>query len=145
MGNRETRAALFTVRDAEDAVVRFTLLLFAILIGIFLHEILLEKQAWRDALYTMLGSKPHALAWATGLTISMEGYIIMFTRLKDYQDRRKKRFAEAEAKGKAEGRVEGRSEVYQEIAEWNNRRLAAEARNETFTEPFPDPPEPPAN
>ena len=145
MGNRETRAVLFTVRDAEDAVVRFTLLLFAILIGIFLHEILLEKQAWRDALYTMLGSKPHALAWATGLTISMEGYIIMFTRLKDYQDRRKKRFAEAEAKGKAEGRVEGRSEVYQEIAEWNNRRLAAEARNETFTEPFPDPPEPPAN
>ena len=141
MGNRETRAALFTVRDAEDAVVRFTLLLFAILIGIFLHEILLEKQVWRDALYTMLGSKPHALAWATGLTISMEGYIIMFTRLKDYQDRRKKRFAEAEAKGKAEGRAE----VYQEIAEWNNRRLAAEERNETFTEPFPDPPEPPAN
>ena len=65
----------------------------------------------------------------------------MFTRLKDYQDRRKKRFAEAEAKGKAEGRAE----VYQEIAEWNDRRLAAEEQNETFTEPFPDPPEPPAN
>ena len=65
----------------------------------------------------------------------------MFTRLKDYQDRRRKRFAEAEAKGKAEGKAE----IYQEIAEWNNRRLAAEARNEPFTEPFPTPPEPPAN
>lgn len=145
MEHQETRSALFTVRDAEDALVRFTLLLFTILIGIFLHEILLSKQVWDEALYKMLASKPHALAWATGLTISMEGYIIMFTRLKDYQDRRRKRFDEAEAKGRAEGRTEGRAEVYQEIADWNNRRLAAEARNEPFTEPFPDPPEPPAN
>ena len=145
MENQETRSALFTVRDAEDALVRFTLLLFAVLVGIFLHEILLEKQAWRDALYTMLGSKPHALAWATGLTVSMEACIIMFTRLKDYQDQRRKRFAEAEAKGREEGKAEGKAEIYQEIAEWNNRRLAAEARNEPFTEPFPAPPEPPAD
>ena len=65
----------------------------------------------------------------------------MFSRLQDYRDRRKRRFYEAEAKGKAEGKAE----IYQEIAEWNNRRLAAEARNEPFTEPFPSPPEPPTN
>ena len=65
----------------------------------------------------------------------------MFSRLQDYRDRRKRRFDEAEAKGKAEGRTE----VYQEIAAWNSRRLAAEARNEPFTEPFPGPPEPPAD
>ena len=53
MEHQETRSALFTVRDAEDALVRFTLLLLAILIGIFLHEILLDKQVWRDALYTV--------------------------------------------------------------------------------------------
>jgi len=47
----------------------------------------------------------------------------MFTRIRDYQDPRKKRFAEAEAKGRTEGRTEGP----QEIAEWNNRSLAAEA------------------
>lgn len=140
MENAETRSALFTVRDAEDALIRFTLTLFAILVGIFLHEILIERQVWSDAVYTMLGSKPHALAWATGLTMSLEGGIIMFSRLQDYRDRRKRRFDEAKA--------EGRAEVYQEIAEWNgevaewnNRRLAAEARNEPFTEPFPDPPE----
>ena len=75
----------------------------------------------------------------------MEAFIIMFTRLKDYQDRRRKRFAEAEAKGREEGKAEGKAEIYQEIAEWNNRRLAAEARNEPFTEPFPAPPEPPAD
>ena len=65
----------------------------------------------------------------------------MFSRLQDYRDRRQRRFDEAEAKGRAEGRVE----AYQEVAEWNERRLAAEARNEPFTEPFPAPPEPPTN
>lgn len=145
MENTETRSALFTVRDAEDALIRFTLTLFAILIGIFLHEILLKARAWSDAFYTMLGSKPHALAWATGVTMSLEGGIIMFSRLQDYRDRRKRRFDEAEAKGRAEGKVEGRTEVYQEIAAWNSRRLAAEARNEPFTEPFPAPPELPAD
>lgn len=147
MENTETRSALFTVRDAEDALIRFTLTLFAILIGIVLHEILLKARAWEDAFYTMLGSKPHALAWATGVTMSFEGGMLMFSRLQDYRDRRKRRFDEAEAKGrtegKAEGKTEGRTEVYQQIAAWNSRRLAAEARNEPFTEPFPAPPEPP--
>lgn len=39
--------------------------------------------------------------------------------------------------GRAEGRVEGRAEAYREVAEWNQRRLAAEARGEKFTEPPP--------
>ena len=69
----------------------------------------------------------------------------MFSRLQDYRDRRRRRFDEAEAKGRAEGKAEGKAEAYREIAEWNERRLAAEARNEPFTEPFPAPPEPPTN
>ena len=44
---------------------------------------------------------------------------------------------EAEAKAKAEGLEQGRAEVYQQIAEWNERRKAAEARGEAFTEPPP--------
>ena len=71
----------------------------------------------------------------------------MFSRLQDHRDRRKRRFDEARAEGKAEGKAEGIAEgeakVYQELAEWNTRRLAAAARNEPFTEPFPSPPEPP--
>ncbi len=31
--------------------------------------------------------------------------------------------------------------VYREIAEWNSRRLNALARNEPFTELFPEPPD----
>lgn len=45
--------------------------------------------------------------------------------------------AEGKAEGKAEGRAEGRAEAYREMAEWNSRRLAAEARGEKFTEPPP--------
>ena len=141
MENTETRSALFTVRDAEDALIRFTFILFLILGGIVLHEIILEGRAWLDAVYVMLRSKPQALAWATGLTMSIEGGMIMFSRLQDYRDRRKKRFDEAKAEGKAEAYQE-LAEVHQELAAWNARRLAAEARNEPFTEPFPEPPDP---
>ena len=48
---------------------------------------------------------------------------------------------EAEAKAKAEGLEQGRAEVYQQIAEWNERRKAAEARGEPFTEPPPGMPQ----
>ena len=148
MANQETRPALFTVRDAEDALIRFTLTLFVILVGVFLHEIAIEGMTWNDAIYATLGSKSLALAWATGLTMSQEGYVIMFSRWKDYQDRRRRRFAEAKAEGKAEGKAEVYQEIAgwnQEIAAWNNRRPAAEARNEPFTEPIPSPPEPQAD
>ena len=77
----------------------------------------------------------------------------MFSRLQDYRDRRNRRFAEAREEGKAEGREEGKTEgieqgleqgkaeaeaqIYREIAAWDSRRKAAEARGEPFTEPPP--------
>ena len=53
--------------------------------------------------------------------------------------------AEAEEAAKAEGLEQGiekgieqgKAEAYQQIAEWNERRKAAEARGEAFTEPPP--------
>lgn len=45
--------------------------------------------------------------------------------------------SEGKAEGKAEGKVEGKAEVYQEIAAWDSRRKAAEARGEPFDEPPP--------
>ena len=62
----------------------------------------------------------------------------MFSRLQDYRDRRKRRLDEA----RAEGIAKGKAEAYREFAAWNARRLAAEARNEPFTEPFPELPNP---
>ena len=57
----------------------------------------------------------------------------MFQRLRDSLKREKERRAESEARGKAE--------VYQKVAEWNARRIAAEARGEQFTEPPSAPPQ----
>ena len=39
--------------------------------------------------------------------------------------------------GKAEGIEQGKAEVYQEIADWNTRRLAAAAQDLPFDEPPP--------
>ena len=62
--------------------------------------------------------------------------VIMLGHAKLFKDR-------IHAEGKAEGRAEGRAEVYQAVAEWNTRRLEAEARNQPFNEPPPIPPEQP--
>ncbi len=43
--------------------------------------------------------------------------------------------------GLEQGLEQGRAEVYQQIAEWNERRKAAEARGEPFTEPPPGTPQ----
>ena len=57
----------------------------------------------------------------------------MFQRIRDTL----KRERELKAQVSAEARVEGKAEAYREVAEWNRRRLAAEARGEEFTEPPP--------
>lgn len=40
-------------------------------------------------------------------------------------------------KEEREIKEQGRQEVYQEVSDWNSRRLEAEARGEPFTEPPP--------
>ena len=45
--------------------------------------------------------------------------------------------AQARARLRAEGRAEGRRETLAAVQEWNERRLAAEARGEPFDEPPP--------
>ena len=57
----------------------------------------------------------------------------MFQRIRDTL----KRERELKAQVSAEARAEGRAEVYQKVAEWNRRRIDAEARGEKFTEPPP--------
>ena len=48
---------------------------------------------------------------------------------------------EAVAEAEAKAKTEGKAEAYREIAAWNERRKAAEARGETFTEPPPGMPQ----
>ena len=64
------------------------------------------------------------LSVATLLTLIDEGIDIMFLR-RTREERRKQR-------------EEGYQQAIQEVSEWNNRRLEAEARGKTFTEPPPE-------
>ena len=51
---------------------------------------------------------------------------------------REKQREKAREEGREEGRVEGQDETNAVWRDWNERRLAAEANGETFTEPPPD-------
>ena len=135
--NKDKQAPMFTVRNAESAMVAFAIFAIASLATVFLHEILLKSKGVLEALYTIADNFPKIMSAATTLTFIEEGIDVMFQRLRDSLKREKELRAESEARGEARGKAE----VYQEVAEWNARRIAAEARGEQFTEPPPAPPQ----
>ena len=142
--NRDKRSSMFTVRNAENAMITFTILALFCFWVILFHEILIKNQRLVDALYSVARNISKIMSAATVLTIFEETIDIMFQRIRDTLKRERELkaevSAEARAEGKAEGKAEGRAEAYREIAEWNSRRLTAEARGEEFTEPPPGSP-----
>ena len=142
--NRDKRTSMFTVRNAENAMITFTILaLFCFLVVLF-HEILIKSQSFVDALYSVARNVSKIMSAATMLTIFAEAIDIMFQRIRDTLKKEKELKAQVSAEARAEGRAEGRAEAYREVAEWNRRRMAAEARGEKFTEPPPIPPQDPS-
>ena len=135
--NRNRQAPMFTVRNAEGAMVAFAIFAMASLATVFLHEILLKNKGFLEALYTIADNFPKIMSAATTLTFIEEGIDVMFQRLRDSLKREQKIRAESEARGEARGA----EKVYQEVAAWNARRMEAEARGEKFTEPPPAPPQ----
>ena len=121
--DNEKRSAVFTVRDAESAMLTFTVFAIAVVVGVFLHEIVLKRNSITDGLYAIAENVSEILSAATLLTLLHEGVDIMFLR-RTREERRK-------------NREEGYKQAIQDVSEWNNRRLAAESRGEPFTEPPP--------
>ncbi len=135
--DRDKRTTMFTVRNAENAMITFMIFAMFCLLFVLLHEILLKSQNFSDALYTIARNMSGIMATATMLTIFEEAIDIMFQRIRDTLKRERELKAQISAEARAEGRAEGRAEVYREVAEWNQRRIDAEARGEKFTEPPP--------
>ena len=135
--DKDKQAPMFTVRNAEGAMVAFAIFAIASLATVFLHEILLRSKGFLEALYTIADNFPKIMSAATTLTFIEEGIDVMFQRLRDSLKREKEIRAESEERGEARGEAK----VYQEIAAWNARRMEAEARGEKFTEPPPAPPQ----
>ena len=121
--DNEKRSSVFTVRDAENAMITFTVFAIAVVVGIFLHEIVLKRNSITNGLYAIMHNVSEILSAATLLTLLDEGVDIMFLR-RTREERRK-------------NREEDYKQALQEVSEWNNRRLQAESRGETFTEPPP--------
>ena len=135
--DRDKRTTMFTVRNAENAMITFMIFAMFCLLFVLLHEMLLKSQNFSDALYTIARNMSGIMSTATMLTIFEEAIDIMFQRIRDTL----KRERELKAQVSAEAKAEGKAEVYRQVAEWNRRRMEAEARGEKFTEPPPAPPQ----
>ena len=133
MAAQDRRSSMFTVRNAENAMITFSIIAIAILISVFLHQFVLRGNGFVDSLYAVAENISKIMSAATLLTILEEGIDIMFQRIRDTLKKEKQLIAEAKAEGKAE--------AYREMAAWDERRRHAESRGEPFTEPLPTPPE----
>ena len=49
--DNENRSSIFTVRDAENAMITFTVFAIATVIAMFLHEIVLKRNSITQGLY----------------------------------------------------------------------------------------------
>ncbi|MYC78176.1 hypothetical protein F4X10_20625 [Candidatus Poribacteria bacterium] len=116
---------MFTVRDAESAMIALTSFSIAVIVGVFLYNLLIVGNSTLKSLSVVLGNVSNILSAATLLTILEEGISLMFYRIR------------LALKEEREIKEQGRQEAYQEVSDWNQRRLEAEARGETFTEPPP--------
>ena len=116
---------MFTVRDAESAMIALTSFSIAVIAGVFLYSLLIVRNSTLESVSVVLENVSNILSAATLLTILEEGISLMFYRIR------------LALKEESELKEQGRQEAYQEMSDWNSRRLEAEARGETFTEPPP--------
>ena len=133
----EKRGSLFTVRDAESAIVTYTVLGLLYIIGIGLYEIV---AGWNGALQLLVKLDvmfPVFNRTAIAFIVFKEGADIMLRRFNEWRVEHAQSLARAKEQGIEQGIEQGRTEAYQAIAAWNRRRLAAEAKGIPFNEPPP--------
>lgn len=123
--SEQNRSSMFTVRDAESAMIALTCFSIAVIAGVFLYNLLIVGNSTLKSVSAVLGNVSNILSAATLLTILEEGISLMFYRIR------------LALKEEREIKEQGRQEAYQEVSDWNSRRLEAEARGEPFTEPPP--------
>ena len=80
LNDKDNRSSVFTVRDAEIAMMTFTIFAIAVIVGIFLYEIVLKRNNIVSFLYTVAVNVSSILSAATLLTLFEEGISLMFLR-----------------------------------------------------------------
>ena len=67
--DNEKRSSVFTVRDAENAMMTFTVFAIATVVGVFLHEIVLKRNSVTDGLYAVMHIRLFGYAQGVGKKI----------------------------------------------------------------------------
>ena len=80
LNDKDNRSSVFTVRDAETAMMTFTIFAIAVIVGIFLYEIVLKRNNIVSFLYAVVVNVSSILSAATLLTLFEEGISLMFLR-----------------------------------------------------------------
>lgn len=133
----QKRESIFTVRDAESAVVTYTILLFFYIVGICVYKWI---NGWNGPLAVLVEldtNYPRFNRAAVAWIICKEGVDIMLRRYNEWRVEHAQNLEKARAEGVERGIAEGKAELYQEVILWNARRLEAEAKGLPFNEPIP--------
>ena len=133
----EKRGSLFTVRDAESAIITYTVLGLLYIIGICLYELVAGWKGVLEVFVKLDAMSPAFNRTAIAFIVFKEGVDIMLRRYKEWRAEHAENLAKAKKQGIEQGIEQGRAEAYQAIAAWNTRRLAAEAKGIPFNEPPP--------
>ena len=129
------RVTLFTVRNANQAMVSIAILMLLIIIILFVYGLFYEKETFWQILINIINNNPKILSGVTIIIILYEGIgIVMSIFLRMFLDKRKKEIEEIERKRKEEF-----DKLCSDIAEWDRLRKGAAARGEEFTTPIPVP------
>ena len=134
---KKKRGSLFTVRDAESAIIIYTVLGLLYIIGICFHEFVTGWNGALQLLRRLDATSPVFNRTAIAFIIFKEGVDIMLRRFSEWRVEHAQSLAKAKEQGLERGLEQGRAEAYQAIAAWNTRRLAAEAKGIPFNEPPP--------
>lgn len=137
--NEQPRYSLFTVRDTENAMVAFTIFAIAVVVGIFLYEIVLKRNNIVSFLYAVVVNVASVLSAATLLTILLEGFDIMFFRrtreelakLREEKAQFKEEKEQFEAEiGQLEELKKENEELRQQVSKLNNKPSANSSKPE---------------
>ena len=136
------REAIFTVRDAESAVVTYTVLGFLYIVGIFAYKWVSGWGSFLSVLGLLDANYPRFNRAAIALIIFKEGVDIMLRRYKEWRVEHAENLSKAEAagmakgleQGRVEGRVEGMTEGRVEGMAEGRAEGMAEGRAEGMTE-----------
>ena len=139
LNDKDNRSSVFTVRDAETAMMTFTIFAIAVIVGIFLYEIVLKRNNLVSFLYAVVVNVSSILSAATLLTLFEEGISLMFLR-RAREERAKLREEKAQFKEEKEQFAEEKEQFEQEKEQFEELKKSVEAQdskpnNESSTKP----------